>query len=246
MPTTEPTLVHYVPILTTVIAAFFLYVLVRRAASRGFAPHLLWWAFGVFAYGLGTALEGSITLAGNSILLNKAWYIAGALLGGWPLAQGSVYLLTPRRFANVTSAITVPFILLASVAVAFSPVNMEAFSTVKPSGAILAWTWVRWLTPFINLYAVIFLIGGAAWSASRYLISGTNPRRAAGNICIALGATMPGVGGSFAKAGMVEALYIGEFAGLICIWIGYGLCVSAPREFPVPAPGADVAVREPA
>ena len=31
-----------------------------------------------------------VTLFGNSPALNKAWYIAGALLGGYPLAQGSV------------------------------------------------------------------------------------------------------------------------------------------------------------
>ena len=236
MPTNAPQFVHYIPIGTTALAALFLAVLLRRAASRSFPPHLMWWAFGVFAYGLGTALEGSITVLGNSIALNKAWYIAGALLGGWPLAQGSVYLLTPRRFATITSAITIPFIILASVAVVLSPVRLEQFDPVKPGGAILAWTWVRWLTPFINLYAVVFLIGGAAWSAYRYLLSGDHPRRAAGNICIALGAMLPGVGGSFAKAGHVEVLYVGEFAGLILIWIGYGLCVSQPRTIPAPAP----------
>jgi len=230
-----PDPIHYVPIGTTALAAVFLAVLLRRAASRRFPPHLMWWAFGVFAYGLGTALEGSITLLGNSVPLNKAWYIAGALLGGWPLAQGSVYLLTPRRFANITSAVTIPFIVLASTAVVLSPVDLEAFNAVKPGGAILQWSWVRYLTPFINLYAVIFLIGGAAWSAYRYFIAGDQPHRAAGNTCIALGAMLPGVGGAFAKAGHVEVLYVGEFVGLILILIGYGLCVWRPRAAPSPA-----------
>lgn len=238
MPTTEPHLVHYIPILTTIISAVFLTVLLRRASNRGFAPHLMWWAAGVFFYGVGTAIESAITILGNSVELTKAWYIAGALLGGYPLAQGSVYLLTPRRFANIMSAITLPVIVILSIAVILSPVNTEAFSPTKPGGSLLAWTWIRWCTPFINLYAAGFLVGGAAWSAVRYIVTGTNPRRAAGNIFIAVGAILPGVGGSMAKAGVVEALYIGEFLGIILIWIGYTLCVSQPRIAPTPSPQA--------
>lgn len=223
----------HLPIATTVMSAVFLFVLLRRASTRGFPPHLMWWAGGVFAYGLGTSLESSITLFGNSLVLIKAWYIAGALLGGYPLAQGTVYLLTSRKFANIATAITVPIILALSVAVIFSPVNADALSEAinsgKPTGSILVWTWIRWCTPILNLYAVAFLIGGAIWSAVRYLIAGDNPRRAAGNIFIALGAIMPAIGGSMTKAGIVEALYIGELIGIVLIWIGYSLCVSPAR-----------------
>jgi hypothetical protein len=236
--------VLHLPIATTVMSAVFLFVLLRRAATRGFPPHLMWWAAGVFAYGLGTSLESSITLFGNSLALNKAWYIAGALLGGYPLAQGTVYLLTSRKFANIATAITVPFMLALAIAVVLSPVNAdalrEAIDSGKPSGAILVWTWIRWCTPFLNLYAVAFLIGGAAWSAVRYLVAGTNPRRAAGNIFIAMGAIMPAIGGSMTKAGIVEALYIGELIGIVLIWIGYSLCVSKAHEtLPADAPLAD-------
>ncbi len=118
--------VHYLPIATTLLSAVFFVVLVRRFARRRTGPHLLWWAGGIFAYGLGTALEAAITLAGNSVGLTKAWYIAGALLGGYPLAQGTVYLLLPRRTAHVLTAITVPYMLVMAVLVILSPVNLEA------------------------------------------------------------------------------------------------------------------------
>ncbi len=101
--------VHYLPIATTALSAVFFAMLLRRYITRHSGPHLLWWAGGIFAYGLGTALEGSITVFGNTVTLTKAWYIAGALLGGYPLAQGTVYLLLPRRTANVLTAITVPY-----------------------------------------------------------------------------------------------------------------------------------------
>jgi len=76
------TLVHYVPVATTVLSALFCAVLLRRYRFKRRGTHLVWWAFGILCYGIGTALEGSITLFGNSIALTKAWYIAGGLSGG--------------------------------------------------------------------------------------------------------------------------------------------------------------------
>jgi len=220
-----PGLVHYLPIATTVLSAVFLVVLVRAAIQRRSGPHLAWWAAGIFTYGLGTALESTITLFGNSIALTKAWYIAGALLGGYPLAQGTVYLLLRRRTANVLTAVTVPLLVVLAVLVWLSPVDAGALLPHKPSGSILEWTWLRKLTPLLNGYAALFLIGGALLSAVRYASSGTAGHRALGNASIAFGALLPGIGGGMAKAGIVEALYIGELVGLVFIWAGYALCV---------------------
>lgn len=222
--------VDYLPIATTVLSAIFVILLLRRYLIRRSGPHLLWWAAGVFAYGVGTALEGSITLFGNSIALNKAWYIAGALLGGYPLAQGTVFLLLDRFLAKVLTAWSLPVIVALSIAVLLSPVNMDAFDPNRPGGAILGWTWIRWMTPLVNLYAAYFLIGGAALSAIRYARSRDTGWRAIGNALIAVGALLPGIGGGLAKAGMVEALYVGEFIGLILIWLGYAACVRSPRR----------------
>ena len=232
-----PQLVHYLPIATTAVSAIFLAVILNRWRTRHSGPHLLWWAFGVFAYGLGTALESSVTLWGNSVALNKSWYIAGALLGGYPLAQGTVYLLLSRRTANTLTALTVPFIIGTSVLVVLSPVLPEHLEAHRPSGAILAWKWVRLMTPLINLYAAAFLIGGAVLSAVRYMGIPGLRNRALGNGLIAAGAILPGIGGSMAKAGIVEALYVGEFFGLLLIWAGYAACVRTPAPAG-PAPAA--------
>jgi len=218
--------VHYLPIATTLLSAAFFIVLVQAWRQRQSGPHLLWWAAGVFFYGLGTAIESAITLGGNSVELNKAWYIAGALLGGYPLAQGAVYLLANRKLANRLTAVTVPFILLASIFVLLSPVNLTVMEAHRPTGAILEWRWVRLMTPFINLYAAAFLVGGAVVSARRYAKNHEHPERVKGNILIAVGGLLPGIGGSMAKGGLVEALYVGEFVGLIFIWMGYQVIAS--------------------
>lgn len=217
-------LVHYLPILTTIFAVFFLVGIFRRYLTKG-GTHLLWWSAGVFTYGLGTFFEAFITLHGNTILLNKLWYVAGAILGGYPLAQGSVYLHFRRRTADILTMITVPFIVISAVLVLLSPVNTSLMESFRPSGASLEWQWVRLLTPFINTYSAIFLIGSALYSAIRYSQIENGRNRAIGNALITVGALLPGIGGAMAKAGMVEALYIGEFVGIILIWLGYRKCL---------------------
>lgn len=218
--------VHYLPILTTVFSAFFLYQIGGRYLQKG-GTHLLWWAVGVFTFGLGTFFESLITLFGNTPVMNKLWYVAGAILGGYPLAQGSVYLHFRKKYADILTAVTVPFIVIASVFVFLSPVNMDLLELHRPSGASLGWQWVRLLTPFINTYAAIFLIGSALWSAIRFTKVENGRNRAIGNTLIAIGAILPGIGGGMAKAGMVEALYIGEFVGIILIYAGYRICLAS-------------------
>lgn len=216
--------VHYLPILTTIFSAYFFFEIISRYFKKG-GTHLLWWGIGVFTYGLGTFFEAFITLSGNTPALNKMWYVAGAILGGYPLAQGSVYLHLSKKTANILTAVTLPFIIFASVCVFLSPVNLSELQTFRPSGASLEWQWVRLLTPFINTYSAIFLIGSAAYSAIRFAKIENGKNRAVGNIFITVGALLPGIGGGMAKAGMVEALYIGEFVGIILIFIGYRICL---------------------
>jgi hypothetical protein len=215
--------IHYLPIVTTVLSALFAASLYRRWRVRR-APHLWWWMFGITMYGAGTALESAITLFGNTMVLTKAWYIAGALLGGYPLAQGSLFLSWSRRIARPLTAISLSFVIVAAVLVILSPVDAAALELHRPSGAILGWRWVRLLTPFINLYAVFFLIGGALMSAWRHYRHRGHLYRAAGNALIALGAILPGIGGAYAKAGHVEVLYVGECVGLMLIWLGDRVC----------------------
>lgn len=220
-----PSFVHYLPIVTTALSALFLIVLSRAIIDRRSGPHLLWWAAGILFYGLGTGIESWITLFGNTIALNKAWYVAGALLGGFPLAQGVVYLLLKRRTANTLAWIAVPFVAVTAALVLMSPVNIVALEPFRPSGAILSWSWVRLMTPVINLYAFAFLVGGAIISAVRYRRKQAGKAFVRGNVLIACGGILPGFGGGMAKAGFVEYLYVGELIGLCLIWMGYTVIV---------------------
>jgi hypothetical protein len=216
--------IHYIPILTTLLSAVFGTIIFRRALARPDRPHLMWWAVGVYIYGLGTLAESLVTLFGWSPMVFRLWYITGALLGGVPLAQGSVYFHFTRRTANRMSAVVVPYIVLAAIAVCLTPLDASLAEPHRLSGRVMVWHWVRLLSPWINLYAVIFLVGGAIVSAIRYRRQQAPSNFVTGNALIALGAILPGIGGSFTRMGYVEVLYVGECLGLILIWWGYRLC----------------------
>lgn len=227
-----PTLVHYIPIATTLIALSLAVSLGQRYRERG-GPHLLWWTIGALTYAAGTAVEASVTLFGWNEWLFRSWYITGALLGGAPLAQGAVHLHLSRRVANVLSVILVAVVLTASVFVLMTPINQELVETHRLTGRVMSWTWVRAFSPFVNLYAFVFLVGGAIKSAVQFWRRRETRFRAEGNALIAVGALLPGIGGSFTRFGYTEVLYVTEFLGIILIYLGYRRATRTPA---VPEP----------
>jgi hypothetical protein len=219
-------LVDYLPIATTLIAAAFSTALFRRYRERRSGPHLLWWAAGVLVYGIGTLTEASTTLFGWHEWLFRAWYISGALMGGAPLAQGTAYLLLARRTADRLAAALVAAIGVAAAFALLNPVDYAAVQPHRLTGAVFAWPWARAFSPFINLYAFVLLVGGAALSAWRFSRKTATRNRFIGNVCIAVGALLPGIGGTATRFGHTEVLYVTELLGLILIYAGYRLATA--------------------
>jgi hypothetical protein len=213
--------IHKIPILTTLLSAVFSFQLYAHWKSKGKPSYLFWWLLGVICYGLGTLTESWVGLFSWSEPVFKAWYILGALLGGFPLAQGTVYLIFARRTATIMMSLVLALVVVASVGVILSPIHTELVEPARLTGRVLAWTWVRYCTPFINIYAFIFLVGGAAWSAYRYSKNPEYKSRFLGNLCIAIGGLLPGIGGSFTKFGYTEVLYVTELIGILFIYWGY-------------------------
>ena len=91
----------------------------------------------------------------------------------------------------------------------------------KLNGNVLEWNFIRLITPFINIYAVIFLVGGAFYSAAKYFKHKEFKGRFWGNVLIAIGGILPGIGGTATKFGYTYVLYITELLGLLLIFAGY-------------------------
>lgn len=215
-------LTHYIPIFTTLVAIVFSAALYRHWRKKPTALYLLWWLIGVIMYGVGTLTESLNTLLGWNPLILKIWYIAGALLGAAPLAQGTVYLMLKKKSADTLAVIVTVFASIAAIFIILTPVDTSLVADGRfLTGKVFAWSWVRLFSPFLNLYAVAFLVGGAGWSAWEYFRKNGYGARVLGNVLIAAGALLPGIGGSFTRFGFVEALYITEILGLGLIWWGY-------------------------
>jgi hypothetical protein len=213
-------LTEYIPIVTTIFAVLFTIEILKHYMVRK-TKYLLWWTIGVLTFGLGTLAESINILFGWNEINLKYWYIVGALLGGFPLAQGSVYLLMKRRFANLTSIVFGILIAIISIFIILTPLTIPESFDYKLTGSIFTWQWVRYFSPLINLYAFIFLVGGAFYSAIRYYKNGQREAPFKGNIFIALGGLLPGIGGTFTRMGYVEVLFITELFGLLLIYYGY-------------------------
>jgi len=216
-----PTPVHYIPIITTVLTAFFAPVVFRRWRERRPAPHLFWWSLGIAVYGLGTLTESLTTLFGWHEAVFRGWYISGALLGGWPLAQGTVYLMFSRKTANRMAFAVGVVVLVAATVVLLAPIDYSLVETHRLTGSVMQWRAARLFSPFINTYAAVFLIGGAILSAWRYRSDPDARHRFIGNCFIAVGALLPGIGGTATRMGHTEVLYVMELLGIILIWTGY-------------------------
>ena len=126
-----------------------------------------------------------------------------------------------RKFAHLTSITFIGFILVASYYVIKTPVLIPENFDFRLTGAVFEWEWVRDFSPIINIYSFLFLVGGAIYSATKYY--GLKDRKAhfKGNIYIAIGALLPGIGGTFTRMGYVEVLFITELLGLLLIYFGY-------------------------
>jgi hypothetical protein len=145
-----------------------------------------------------------------------------------------------RRFADWSARIVVSVIAVSAVLVFIAPLDASLAEPHRLSGRVFEWQWVRLISPFLNIYAVVFLVGGAVISALRFRRSPALRNRYVGNIMIAVGALLPGIGGTATRAGFVEALYVTELLGMLLIYAGYRACILAPRpDEATPSTGSD-------
>lgn len=218
-------IIDFLPIITTILAAVFtreMYMNYKKNQNKYF----LWWTIGIFTFGLGTLSESINILFGWSAINFKFWYIIGALLGGFTLAQGAVYFLMSEKIGDYTTAIGIIIISIPTYIVILTPLTIPEDFKGKLTGELFEWQWVRLFSPFINIYSFVFSFGGAVYSANKYFNQIDKEARFIGNIYISAGTLLPGIGGFYSKIGYTEVLFITEFIGLFMIYKGYNIIKS--------------------
>jgi hypothetical protein len=211
---------RYYPIVTTIFSFIIAWEMFVHYRLRRL-PYLLCWALGVCAFGF-AALAASINvLAGWSPGNLKFWYIIGALVGGFPLAQGTLYFLASRKVANILTVFFLLVIMVAAVAVVLTPIVIPPNFDHELTGKVFAWKWVRYFSPIVNTYAFLVVLGGGIYSAYKYYSGVDRDDLHLANANISLGGILPGFGGIFMRMGFVNALFVLDFLALAVIYSGY-------------------------
>lgn len=216
---------HYIPILSTIVAFAFAIAVLRRYSQRG-GMHLLLWGVGMLLYGLGTLTEALMIFTFHPVLL-KTWYLTGAMLTAAWLGEGTVHLLIRKKGVAMTMTVILAVVSLAAIVLVFAaPMTGKSFDFTQPISGQYKELMTRSagiiiLTILLNIYGTLALVGGAVYSAFLFWRKKVLINRLLGNILIAAGAMMPAMGGTFIRAGLPDWLYLSEFLGALIMYVGF-------------------------
>jgi hypothetical protein len=218
---------HYISILSTIIAFTFAVAVFERYHRRK-GLHLLLWGIGLVFYGFGTLTEVFMLFTFHGLAL-KVWYLSGAMLTAAWLGQGTVHLLVRKRNVALTLTAILGLISLLAIGLVFAapltsaavnfdlnqPISTQYKEILTRSGGTIA------LTILLNLYGTVTLIGGAIYSAWVFWRKHILVNRMVGNVLIAAGALLPAMGGTFISLGLADWLYVSEFLGAVLMYLGF-------------------------
>jgi hypothetical protein len=220
-----PAMNTWLPFFSSLISSVFAFLVLKRYTERK-GLHLLIWGIGMIMYGIGGFCEGFHGAFGWSPLVFRLWYLFGAVLVAAWLGQGTVFLLARRELANVLLVILVLGSFYGAVRVFTAELDPSLMTSSvhtgsELSGHAIVTSGVRVLTPFFNMYGTVALVGGALYSAYIFWRKRILLHRTIGNIFIAAGAILPALGGAGSRAGLANALYLGEFFGALLLFAGF-------------------------
>jgi hypothetical protein len=237
------------PLTSTIVSAVFAVILLRRYAQRK-GKHLLIWGIAMIMYGLGTFAEFYLSLSWSATVF-RLWYLCGATLVAAWLGQGTIHLLVRKpHVADVLLVVLTIASVIAAVQLFTTPLNESIFDPALPISqqyatnsakgivGLMPEGGVRSYSFLFNIYGTVALVGGALYSAYIFWRKRIMPQRVLGNVFIALGGLSPALGGTLARIGAPEFLYLSELIGVIVIFIGFRL---ATAQQPVPVQSAPAA-----
>lgn len=210
---------YFLPITTTVLAFIFFAILIKDYLRRSHTLYMFWLAIGLAAYGSSTFAESIHALKGYHAGNFKLWYISGALVGGWSLVTGMLYLILPKKTADILMLTGVAYISVLAVYCILSPTS-EIADKNRLSGEAFDWEFIRPMTMLIHLVSFILLTGAAFFSAFQFSKSSSFKNRFFGILIISAGGLMPGLGRSHNDIGISSSFYLLELLSLIFIFSG--------------------------
>jgi hypothetical protein len=212
------TMDYIIPLISAIVSFVFAAAVLDQYFARRRAYQRVW-AIGLLMYLLSTLSEFLWGASGPNEAIYRLWYLFGAILVAAYLGMGTVYLLARRRVAHITMLVLGLLTVYAAVRVFTADVDITVLEGL--SGEAMPSS-VRALTPVLNVFGTVALVGGALYSAWIFWRKRILPHRVVSNVLIALGAILPAAGGTQLRAsGNLQVFYALELAGIIIIFIGF-------------------------
>lgn len=206
------------PLISSIISFIFAVAVLDQFLARRKSYQLIW-AIGLFMYFISTGTEFWTEAWGLNETVYRLWYLFGAIFVAAYLGMGTLYLLVPRRTGHIIMTI----LLVVSIYAAFRVFSASLdLSTLQHLSGRAMPQGIRLMTPFLNTFGTVALVGGAIYSAWVFWRRRFMPHRMVSNILIAVGAILPALGGtSMRLGGGLQLFYLLELLGIIIIFIGF-------------------------
>ncbi len=207
-----------VPLLSAVVSLVFALTVLDQYFARRKAYQLIW-AIGLFLYFISTGAEFWTETWGLNEVSYRLWYLCGAILVAAYLGMGTLYLLTRRRTGHIIMAVLLVVSVYAVFSVFTASIDLSTLESLSGKAMPLR---VRLITPFLNIFGTVALMGGAIYSAWVFWRRRVMLHRVVSNILIAVGAILPALGGTSMRfGGAITAFYLLELMGILIIFFGF-------------------------
>jgi hypothetical protein len=227
------------PLITTLVSLVFTIMVLDQFIWRRKTYQMVW-AIGLWFFALASFAQFLGTAYGWQENTNayRLWYLCGAMATSSFLGMGTVFLMCSRKIALIILTGLIGAFVVAAVLVFTVPVDVSALpvhSTEEVTGKGFP-GYVRVMTPFFNIFGVLFLGFGALQSAITFWRKRIKFYRVVSNLFIA--------GGAFAasSAGLIhrfnlsgsDAFSLATLLGVTLIFIGFLISIEVFEEFRIP------------
>lgn len=234
----------FFPLAATVISAAFAYRLVLQYRHKH-RPHLLAWFVALAVYAVAALTEVMGAWAGWSSGLFRAYYFLGGIILVGILGLGTIFLLFPSFARAAIAVLTVLSLigLLGVLGAHLDPAYLQthqvpSLRAIPPGGGLFNVLAIA-MAATINIVGTLILIGGALWSWYGLFRRGYPLERLIGTVLIAVGAFVVAGASSLTRFGIYELFYVGQFAGVLIMFVGFMAASRVPAQatkLGVPAP----------
>ncbi len=214
-------------------------------------PAFACWALGLLIFAGAAAAQSLGESRGfeNNVTLFQLFYLLGGALGVIYLALGTLYLLAPRRVANVCAVVLLVFTVVIAIDAFAAPIDRAKLATPAGilGGAYTNAVPLQVAVVFFNIIGTVIFAGGAAWSGWKYFRHHGDLDRIVCNGLLTIGALVIAFGFSTAKTiggTSIDPLGAYEAVGIAVMFAGFlslgRMRVRSPGRSPVPPAAAGV------